>query len=233
MGLKETGGAELTIGAIADGQFIKRDGTTVVGAAAAPGGFEFPVGFVYISVDSTNPGTIFGYGTWAAFGAGRTLVGLDSGDTDFDAAEETGGAKTVASVGTNAAEAAHTHSVTSNVTVADHASHTHTYTEVPNHVHVQTLPSTQAGNFACGTRDTSSGGTGGSPGTVADALSTANPTGGVATGTTAGPNATLTHSPTNNAVTSGAGSSHNHAYTGTPSSVVQPYIVVYMFKRTA
>jgi hypothetical protein len=31
--------------------------------------------------------------TWVAFGAGKVLVGLDSGDTDFDTAEETGGSK--------------------------------------------------------------------------------------------------------------------------------------------
>jgi hypothetical protein len=92
---------------------------------------------------------------------------------------------------------AHTHSVTSNVTVADHSSHTHTYTEVPNHVHVQNLPTSQSGGQSSGTRDAST------TGSSADALSTANPTGGVATGTTAGPSATLTHSPTNNAVTSG------------------------------
>ena len=35
-----------------------------------------------------------GFGTWVAFGAGKVIVGLDSGDTDFDTAEETGGAKT-------------------------------------------------------------------------------------------------------------------------------------------
>ena len=55
----------------------------------------YPVGTIYTSVVSTNPGTLFG-GTWAPFGAGRVLVGLDSGDTDFDTAEKTGGAKAVA-----------------------------------------------------------------------------------------------------------------------------------------
>lgn len=44
--------------------------------------------------DSTNPATLLGFGTWVAFGAGRVPVGIDSGDTDFDTAEETGGAKT-------------------------------------------------------------------------------------------------------------------------------------------
>lgn len=162
----------------------------------------FPVGSVFIAVVSTNPATLLGYGTWSAFGAGRVLVGLDSGDTDFDTAEETGGAKT---------KAISAHAGTA---VADHASHTHTYTEVPNHVHVQNLPTSQTGSQSSGTRDAST------TGSSADALSTANPTGGVATGTTNGPNATLTHSVTQP-------SAHSDL------NVVQPYIVVYMWKRTA
>ena len=54
----------------------------------------YPVGCIYTSTVATNPSTLFGFGTWSAFGAGRTLVGIDSGDTDFDTVEETGGAKT-------------------------------------------------------------------------------------------------------------------------------------------
>ena len=54
----------------------------------------YPVGSIYISVISTNPATLFGFGTWSAFATGRTLVGIDAGQTEFDAVEETGGAKT-------------------------------------------------------------------------------------------------------------------------------------------
>jgi len=55
----------------------------------------YPVGSIYINAsNSTNPGTLLGFGTWTAFGAGRVMVGIDSTDTDFDTAEETGGAKT-------------------------------------------------------------------------------------------------------------------------------------------
>lgn len=55
----------------------------------------YPVGSVYINATvATNPATLLGFGTWVAFGAGRVMVGIDSTDTDFDAAEETGGAKT-------------------------------------------------------------------------------------------------------------------------------------------
>ena len=101
--------------------------------------------------------------------------------------------------------AAHTHSVTSNVTVADHASHTHTYTQVVNHTHTLATGTTATGNFSqvIGTVDTSSGGTGGTPTQTALGTLSGNPGGGVATGTTAGPDATQTHTPTNNAVTSG------------------------------
>ena len=53
----------------------------------------YPVGSIYISVSSANPGLTFG-GTWSLFGAGKTLVGVDTGDADFNAAEKTGGEKT-------------------------------------------------------------------------------------------------------------------------------------------
>lgn len=55
----------------------------------------YPVGSIYMNASvATNPGTLLGFGTWTAFGAGKVPVGIDSGDTDFDTAEETGGAKT-------------------------------------------------------------------------------------------------------------------------------------------
>lgn len=62
--------------------------------AAVINALVYPVGSIYTAIVSTNPATLLGVGTWAAFGAGRSLVGIDTGDTDFDTVEETGGAKT-------------------------------------------------------------------------------------------------------------------------------------------
>jgi hypothetical protein len=53
-----------------------------------------PVGSIYINAAvSTNPGTLLGFGTWVAFGAGQVMVGLDAGDPLFDTLQETGGSK--------------------------------------------------------------------------------------------------------------------------------------------
>ncbi len=54
----------------------------------------WPVGSIFISTIATNPATLLGIGTWQAIGTGRTIVGIDTGDADFDTAEEIGGAKT-------------------------------------------------------------------------------------------------------------------------------------------
>jgi hypothetical protein len=52
-----------------------------------------PIGSIYESEVSTNPGTLFG-GTWVSYGPGRVTVGLDPSDTDFDTPGETRGEKT-------------------------------------------------------------------------------------------------------------------------------------------
>lgn len=55
----------------------------------------YPVGSIYINAEAgTNPGTLFGFGIWEAHAVGRVLVGINGADSDFDTAEETGGAKT-------------------------------------------------------------------------------------------------------------------------------------------
>ena len=77
--------------------------------ATVVGSLLFPVGYIYTNITGTNPNTELGFGTWTAFGAGRVMVGYDSGDTDFDTAEETGGAKTHTL--TTAEMPSHSHSI--------------------------------------------------------------------------------------------------------------------------
>lgn len=138
----------------------------------------FPVGSVFLAVVSTNPATLLGYGTWQQIGAGRVLVGIDTGDADFDTVEETGGSKTdgVSVSGSTGSEASHTHGFS---------------------------------------------GSTGSP----DATTTKTPDGQNAAGPQHG------HSFSGS---TGSGSSHGHSFSGSGStSTVQPYFVVYMWKRTA
>ena len=66
----------------------------------------YPIGSIYISTSSTNPSSLFG-GTWEPFAQGRTLIGVDTTDTDFDTVENIGGEK----------------------------QHTLTYAEMPTHNH--------------------------------------------------------------------------------------------------
>lgn len=52
----------------------------------------FPVGAIYISVNSTDPGILFG-GTWERWGIGRVPVGVSENETEFATADKTGGEK--------------------------------------------------------------------------------------------------------------------------------------------
>jgi hypothetical protein len=129
----------------------------------------YPVGAIFTTVtayaDSAAVVAVIGGTTWTAFGAGKVLVGVDTGDSDFNTIEETGGAKT----------GSHT------LTVAELPAHTHSYDR-------QVLTS--------------------------DSLSihdTSRVTGGNSSATSG---------------STGSGSAHTHP-------IVQPYITVYFWKRTA
>ena len=74
----------------------------------------YPVGSIYINAAvTTNPATLLGFGTWSSFGTGRCLVGYSPTDSDFDALQETGGAKTHTL--TTAELPSHNHSITGNI----------------------------------------------------------------------------------------------------------------------
>lgn len=132
----------------------------------------YPVGSIYINASvSTNPATLFGFGTWAAFGAGRVMVGLNAGDSSFDTLEETGGSK-------DAIVVSHTHSISD-------PGHNHTVG-----IQTKTLDQNAGGSSlaGAGTTTTSTASTGISINSTGDSATNAN---------------------------------------------LQPYIVVYMWKRTA
>lgn len=53
----------------------------------------YPVGSIYMSVNSVNPSALFG-GTWVSWGAGRVPVGVNASDDEFSTVEKEGGEKT-------------------------------------------------------------------------------------------------------------------------------------------
>lgn len=70
------------------------NGGTGEATLAAMLNLVYPVGSLYFNDEvATNPGTLLGFGTWTAI-TGKMIIGVDGGDADFDAAKETGGAKT-------------------------------------------------------------------------------------------------------------------------------------------
>jgi len=135
-----------------------------------------PVGAIYTSVDSANPGTANG-GTWVAWGAGRVPLAMgNNGTTNYTTVEATGG------------EEKHT------LTVAELASH--------NHDHYEWLMNGAASSGA-------HYGFGYQTGTGSLNVESSYHTSG---------EVQFGNAPT--------GSS-------TPHNVMQPYITVYMWKRTA
>jgi microcystin-dependent protein len=172
----------------------------------------YPVGAVYISVASTNPESIWAGTSWSAFGAGRTLVSLSSGDSDFNVAEETGGSKT------------HT------LTTAQLPSHAHNQ---PNHTHTQPNHTHSGPNHRHHVPWSYGGGSSiqiiaGYGNYQGDNLTGYNGTGATgASGTAAtGSSGTAATGSSGTAATSATGSGSAHP-------IVQPYIVTYMWKRTA
>jgi hypothetical protein len=174
-----------TIDALFDsGPYLKvaKGGTgvgTIANLAAAlrveMGKLTYPVGSIYVNASSsTNPATLLGFGTWTAFGAGRVMVGFDSGNSLFDTAEETGGSA-------DAIVVSHTHTAT----VTD-PGHFHTYQQ-------ETTP------------------IGGGSGTDLRRFDSTQNTSTATTGISV-----------SNSTTGSSGTNANY----------QPYITVYMWKRT-
>jgi len=86
----------------------------------------YPVGSIYMNADdSTNPGTLLGFGTWVAFAQGRVPLGVGEGT------DENGLMKTF-NQGDTGGEYTHT------LTQSEMPSHTHTFTGIPHSHSIET-----------------------------------------------------------------------------------------------
>ena len=86
--------------------------TTVATTAFATTAIQalYPIGSIYTSTVSTNPNTLFGFGTWVAFGAGRVMIGNGGGFS----AGATGGSA-------DATLVSHSHTASSSVSDPSHS----------------------------------------------------------------------------------------------------------------
>jgi hypothetical protein len=162
-----------------------------------------PIGSIFLAIVDTNPAELLGFGTWEAFATGSILVGIDPTDPDFNTIEKTGGTKTKTPTGSNINEGAHTHNVTTNVSVENHDSHTHNVS-----------PPFIAGMSRSGSKNY---------GSTRDHFHPASSV----------EDSPLVHTVNNDEIVSNTGSSHTHDFTGDDINILQPYIVVHIWKRTA
>lgn len=167
----------------------------------------YPIGSIYTSTVATNPGTLFGFGTWVAFGSGQVMIGNGGG---FSAGATGGSADAIV--------VSHTHTATSNVSDPGHTHAFTTGTGNQDHTHlIDTYIGINAGSGGTGYAGNNGGG--GSAPSEATQPSGAN----------------HTHSGTTGAITTGvtvATSISTAGASGTNANL-QPYIVVYMWNRTA
>ena len=184
----------------------------------------YPVGSIYISTESTSPATLFG-GTWTSYGEGKTLVGTGSNGTTSYTAGNTGGSSTKTLAITNIPS--HNHDITpagtvtsiftgSQVTSSSSGGHTHTlpFKESVEEVKGYGVGNTSnyRGTFKVNYGDSYKSSTSSNS---YNSTHTVTPTGTISS-TFTGTSATTT--------SAGSGSAIN---------IQNPYVVVYMWKRTA
>lgn len=223
----------------------------------------YPVGAIMPTTSNVNPGTYLTGTTWESFGAGKTLVGVDTADNDFNTVAKTGGAKTVSGQ--------HNHSTMSHkLTLSEIPSHDHDM----SHGHTNNIDVATSGSYhshsisittssdgpsggirtmgwktADSTRDfdmsdpyfdQKSAGAGSDFGTVSFNLNgdhTHTVRGNTSNGGAHTHELSGTVSNYNgNTGSAGGGGSHTHGdtgYTNVDTSTVQPYITCYFWRRTA
>jgi hypothetical protein len=170
--------------------------------------FVYPVGCIYTTTVVTNPGTVFGFGTWTAYAAGRVMIGNGGGYT----AGATGGSA-------DAVLVSHNHG---GVTGGQNQNHVHVVTgttggQSVNHSHDMTkyVVVNASGGTAYVGDDSGSG----PAGTIATSANSVDHTHTFSTTSNAN-NVDHTHSIATDGVS------------GTNANL-PPYIVVYMWNRTA
>lgn len=174
----------------------------------------YPVGSIYISVNNANPASFFG-GSWTAFATGRTLVGIDTSQSEFNSVEKPGGHKSLQS---------HTHGLNNHVhSLGNHThsvpNHTHTMQGAGNHYHYLGInkDAVQKGTSYNKPNNFESGSTSYKSNTTGNHTHTMNSSGTCTTGGNSG----NTGGNSGNTTSAGGGNAGN----------LQPYITVYMWKR--
>ena len=201
----------------------------------------YPVGSIYETTTYSTAQEVANAlgGTWEVYGKGKTLVGVDSSDDDFNAVNKTGGSSSTtlttanlpshthsipALSGTAASAGAHTHSIpvlsgTTNTT----GSHTHvSYTALNP---IMTLSSGISGISSSGYKYLYSGDQAHNIWMVESAGNHSHTV--TTTASNTGSNGAHTHDVSTKASTTGAQGS------GTAFTNLQPYITVYMYKRVS
>ena len=193
----------------------------------------YPIGSIYITYDSTNPGTRWSGTTWIREAEGRCIIGLGTG---YPTAGATGGGTTINLSHTHTS-AAHTHSINSHThSTSDHAL---TIDQMPSHTHIQ-----NSHNHPIPYNANNSAYSSGWPYAFSSGLT--SETNGKGWNGNAG---TFKITATNQ--NTGGGQGHNHGNTGETSlttnstapgntgsalsstqSIMQPYIVMYIWRRT-
>ena len=214
---------------------LDNNGTSIINAIMLA---VYPVGSIYMSVNNTNPGTLFG-GTWVAWGSGQVPVGVKTTDTDFATVEKTGGAKTASTsytpagkntgtaVTMNAVELTHSGGAVQGhkLTAAESGLPSHHHTGIINDKNVRLHNGGGADSYSIPFNN-NNGGYGNPPNT----------------GDAGGTDASSTHShgftqPSKHSFTPTTKSITQPTFTGTAATItestIQPYITCYMWKRTA
>lgn len=177
----------------------------------------YPIGSIYISYSSTNPGTSWPGTTWVREADGKCIIGVGTG---YDSAGLTGGSTTVTLATTQIPS--HTHTFTGSLLgTHNHTQNAHGHTQV---AHSHTIHTATDSGMVIGYVYT----TGWNGGTI---RSNANGQSTINVGqSTPGIN---TNTATNNAISAGTPSGTNSATGGSGAhSNMQPYITMYIWKRT-